>query len=424
MQTRRLYLDAVDAVFARISSAGVVDWYLTDRLGSVRDIMDNNGLFRDHIDYWVFGGIQNETTPTYGDRYKFTSREWDSDIGWQYNRRRFHDPKTARWNGEDPIRWKAGDANLYRYVFNTPTEYTDPSGELIFIPFLIAGIIVWGAGMAGLDHATREHRAAQQILAKPLNQRTPEDAANFERHIRRANAFATVGQIYGELGIALVAGPVLGAAGSGLARLPGMGRVAGVLARSPVLGNSVLGAADGLATDFLLQTGFVVGGLQDEYDVGRLALAGAGGGLIGAGTTLVGRGARALWQRWGKNAPASQPQTLTHRNGIFEVLAEQPISGTTRSAHRAAANRGLLQRLEANPQLNRQLSKLLGVEDVAVHMGSGRSALRNPLGTEWHHPIENADVIMLLRRQVHRNPDLQGILHPGNIGGFGTHYGN
>src|SRR5262249_18017098 len=41
--TRRLYLaDAVDQVFARISSGGTAAWYLPDRLGSMRDIADNN----------------------------------------------------------------------------------------------------------------------------------------------------------------------------------------------------------------------------------------------------------------------------------------------------------------------------------------------------------------------------------------------
>src|SRR6185437_6822021 len=35
LTTRRLYLDAVDEVVARIGSNGTVAWYLTDRLGSV-----------------------------------------------------------------------------------------------------------------------------------------------------------------------------------------------------------------------------------------------------------------------------------------------------------------------------------------------------------------------------------------------------
>ena len=127
---------------------------------------------------------------------------------------------------------------------------------------------------------------------------------------------------------------------------------------------------------------------------------------------------------WGK-APHSQ-RTLTHRNGIYEALSEQPITGTTRGAHRASANRALLRQLDADPRLNRQLSDLLKVDDLAAQMrsGRGRSPL-NPSGTEWHHPIHNPDVMQLLRREVHRHGELQDILHPGpnGTGGYGTNYG-
>ena len=34
--TRRLFLDTVDSVTARISASGTVAWYLLDRLGSIR----------------------------------------------------------------------------------------------------------------------------------------------------------------------------------------------------------------------------------------------------------------------------------------------------------------------------------------------------------------------------------------------------
>jgi hypothetical protein len=118
-------------------------------------------------------------------------------------------------------------------------------------------------------------------------------------------------------------------------------------------------------------------------------------------------------------------ETLTHRNGVYEVITAQPISGMTRSAHRAAANRALLEAVESDPQFARQLGEILGVDDVAAHMRSGRSGLRNPPSTEWHHPIDNPEVMQLLRRQVHRHPELQDILHsgPNRTGGFGQHFG-
>jgi hypothetical protein len=38
------------------------------------------------------------------------------------------DPSTARWMSEDPASFGAGDADLYRYVGNSPTNEMDPSG--------------------------------------------------------------------------------------------------------------------------------------------------------------------------------------------------------------------------------------------------------------------------------------------------------
>jgi hypothetical protein len=39
-----------------------------------------------------------------------------------------YDPKIGRWLSQDPVGYAAGDANLYRYVNNGPTNHTDPSG--------------------------------------------------------------------------------------------------------------------------------------------------------------------------------------------------------------------------------------------------------------------------------------------------------
>jgi RHS repeat-associated protein len=129
LQKRRLHLDGVDALFARMGSSGEEEWYLTDRLGSIRDIMNNSGTILDHIDYGGFGVISNETNPTNGDRYKFAGREYDSELhNLAYNRARYYRFDVGQWQGEDPIRFGAGDGNLYRYVGNNATNATDPTG--------------------------------------------------------------------------------------------------------------------------------------------------------------------------------------------------------------------------------------------------------------------------------------------------------
>ena len=63
-----------------------------------------------------------------GGRFKYTGREWDGEIGLQYNRARYYDPSTGRWISQDPIGFAGGDANLYRYVGNSPTNATDRCG--------------------------------------------------------------------------------------------------------------------------------------------------------------------------------------------------------------------------------------------------------------------------------------------------------
>jgi RHS repeat-associated protein len=129
LQKRRLYLDGVDALFARLGSSGNPDWYLTDRLGSVRDIMNNSDSIIDHIDYDAFGVVTNETSPSNGDRYKFTGREYDSELhNLAYYRARYYRFDVGLWQSEDPIRFGAGDSNLYRYVSNNATNATDPTG--------------------------------------------------------------------------------------------------------------------------------------------------------------------------------------------------------------------------------------------------------------------------------------------------------
>jgi hypothetical protein len=46
-----------------------------------------------------------------------------------YYRARYYDATIGRFTSEDPLGLSAGDANLYRYVGNSPLNFTDPTGE-------------------------------------------------------------------------------------------------------------------------------------------------------------------------------------------------------------------------------------------------------------------------------------------------------
>lgn len=67
------------------------------------------------------------------------------------------------------------------------------------------------------------------------------------------------------------------------------------------------------------------------------------------------------------------------------------------------------------------MNKLLG-KDALQHMKSGKSGLKNPPGTEWHHPKGDAGTMQLLRKEVHRDKSLQNVLHKDGTDGFADHF--
>jgi hypothetical protein len=55
---------------------------------------------------------------------------------------------------QDPLGFGGEDTNLYRYTFNAPTQYSDPSGEGINFGFALGGFVIGalvGGGMALLQ---------------------------------------------------------------------------------------------------------------------------------------------------------------------------------------------------------------------------------------------------------------------------------
>jgi RHS repeat-associated protein len=125
---RYLFGDRPDQILARYLPTGGIVWYLVDKLGTIRDLLDSAGNVTDHIEYDAFGTPLSETNPSAGDRFKFTGREYDMESGLYYYRARYYDPALGRFISQDPLGFSAGDANFYRYVRNHPTNATDPSG--------------------------------------------------------------------------------------------------------------------------------------------------------------------------------------------------------------------------------------------------------------------------------------------------------
>ena len=125
---RYLFGDQIDQILARYRPGEGTAWYLTDRLGTVRDIIDDTGGLIDHIDFGSFGQVLYESDSAAGDRFKFTGREFEPLLGMYHYRARFYDPQLGRFISQDPLSFAAGDSNLYRYVGNDPLNAIDPYG--------------------------------------------------------------------------------------------------------------------------------------------------------------------------------------------------------------------------------------------------------------------------------------------------------
>ncbi len=105
--------------------------YQFDALGSTAALLDESASVTDRYVYRAFGEIASHSG-TSETPFTFVGRETyqhDSELDLYFATSRHLDPVTGRWVSQDPIRWQAGDENLYRYVRNNPASAVDPSGE-------------------------------------------------------------------------------------------------------------------------------------------------------------------------------------------------------------------------------------------------------------------------------------------------------
>lgn len=114
---------------------------LADALGSTVALSDRQGRVTERYRYSAYGTPQllfasylPATSPSLSTQFRFcfTGREWLDIAGLQDNRNRLYSASMGRWPTGDPIRFRAGDINIYRYVRNDPMQYSDPSGRISY----------------------------------------------------------------------------------------------------------------------------------------------------------------------------------------------------------------------------------------------------------------------------------------------------
>lgn len=77
-------------------------------------------------------GLRRNWLQAFSGSTLFAGREWDAETGLLFYRARYYSADLGRFLARDPLLYKAGDPNLYRYVFNNPVIYTDPAGLKVY----------------------------------------------------------------------------------------------------------------------------------------------------------------------------------------------------------------------------------------------------------------------------------------------------
>lgn len=118
--TRRLYGPRIDFLLAD-EVAGVTRWYLTDVVGTPRDIVNDDGELISHLVFDTFGQLVSPLAAPTGQL--FNAREFDPQTSLGYFRARLYDPRLGRFLQTDskvPFR--------YEFAENNALLYTDPLG--------------------------------------------------------------------------------------------------------------------------------------------------------------------------------------------------------------------------------------------------------------------------------------------------------
>ena len=323
--------------------------------------------------------------------YTYTGRQWDAKAGLYHYRARAYDPETGRFLQHDPI----FAVNPYAYVENNPINMNDPMGENAITDFIDKTLDEHPYVAAAVDTAKDYINIAKETVKQAYKYDLPDSSD--KSFARKAANMAAIPGMRSAVGQTVAAGEkiyddyqrggteeVIAGKKQELSDFSGWSDIKDAMDTSRSTGEKIASGIMGGSKVILL-----------------------GAAVLGGSSSIIGRSSKG----------AIGEETALTRNGFFEVLSEKPIAGSSRTAQRASANNALYKDLGNDTNFSGSFDETLG-QNVMEHMKTGKSGLKNPPGTEWHHPIERPDTMLLLRKEVHRHPKLQNYFHPYQRGGF------
>jgi RHS repeat-associated protein len=129
------YTYGLDLISQRQSSG--VSFYNYDGHGSVRGLSNVSGSVTDTYSYDTFGSLIERTGST-ENNYLYAGEQFDSDLGFYYNRARYLNVSTGRFISQDTFEGDLESPNsLHKYLYaeNNSVNKIDPSGNLGIIDF-------------------------------------------------------------------------------------------------------------------------------------------------------------------------------------------------------------------------------------------------------------------------------------------------
>jgi RHS repeat-associated protein len=237
---------------------------------------------------FVIKNYEKSTTGVKLPLNRFTGKELDEETGFYYYGARYLNPKTSLWISADPAvgeyipsapandeaRKRNGNLpgmggvfnyvnfHVYHYAGNNPLKFTDPDGNAVFVPILIAiaktGLM--GAGVSGAIDI------AKQALSSLLS---PE---GFKLDIKETGAAIAGG---------FIAGAITGGTGVGVSLLKPLAAKGGAF----IAGNAIAGATGSTVATIIDNTSHgrpASENLKENAVIGTIA-----GTISGAGTKIV-----------------------------------------------------------------------------------------------------------------------------------------
>ena len=105
-------------------------YYHSDHLGSASWITDDQGNAVQYIHYMPYGELWlNQQANSYDERFKFTSKERDTETGYDYYGARYYSSMLGHWLSPDPLSNKYPNISPYAYCHWNPITRIDPDGN-------------------------------------------------------------------------------------------------------------------------------------------------------------------------------------------------------------------------------------------------------------------------------------------------------